>query len=197
MDRNKFKPYMEAFLEENAKVNLISGNEEKYLYEKHIADSLGISLFFEKYIIPKTLLDIGTGGGFPAVPVAIEYPDIQVWALDSIAKKIRAIENIKQRLGLWNLHPVCSRIENFRERKFDVVTSRALASLDKLLLYASPLLTSGGYFAAYKSKLLDEELKSARKTIEKTRFELLDMIEYTLPTEEKHVRRLAIFRKNG
>ena len=135
MDRNNFEPYMKVFLEENSKINLISKNEEKYLYEKHITDSLAISTFFDKYIVPETLLDIGTGGGFPAVPVAVAYPDIQVWALDSIAKKIRAIENIKQKLDLENLYPVCSRIENFKEKTFDVVTSRALASLDKLFLY--------------------------------------------------------------
>ncbi len=195
MDRNDFKPYMAAFLEENSKVNLISKNEEKYLYEKHIADSLAISAFFDKYISPETLLDIGTGGGFPALPVAIEYPDIQVWALDSIAKKIRAIENIKQKLGLENLHPVCSRIENFKEKKFDVVTSRALASLDKLFLYAVPLLKDGGYFVAYKSRLLEDELKDAQKVMKKLGFVQVDIIEYTLPTEEKHVRRLAVFQK--
>ncbi len=186
---------MEAFLDENAKVNLISKNEEKYLFEKHIADSLAVSSFFEKYLLPDTLLDIGTGGGFPAVPVAIEYSDIKVWALDSIAKKIRAIENIKQKLGLENLYPVCSRIENFKERKFDVITSRALASLDKLLIYAEPLINKGGYFVAYKSKLLEDELKAAKGIMKKTGFVFVESVEYTLPTAECHVRRLAVFKK--
>ncbi len=196
MDRNNFEPYMKVFLEENSKINLISKNEEKYLYEKHITDSLAISTFFDKYIVPETLLDIGTGGGFPAVPVAVAYPDIQVWAIDSIAKKIRAIENIKQKLDLENLYPVCSRIENFKEKTFDVVTSRALASLDKLFLYAAPLLKDGGYFVAYKSRLLEDELKSAQKIMKKNGFVQVDTIEYTLPTAENHVRRLAIFKKN-
>ena len=195
MDKNKFQPYINAFLEENAKVNLISKNEEKYLFEKHITDALAISAFFEKYITPDSILDIGTGGGIPAVPIAIEYPDIQVWAIDSISKKIRAIENIKQNLGLKNLHPVCSRIENFREQKFDVVTSRALAALDKLFVYASPLMNKGGYFAAYKSRLLKEEIDNAKKIMNRTGFIFVDTIEYNLPTEEKHIRKLAIFKK--
>ena len=197
MDKNDFQPYINAFLTENAKVNLISKNEEKYLFEKHITDSLSISNFFEKYFIPQTILDIGTGGGFPALPIAIAYPNIQVWALDSIAKKIRAIENIKQELGIKNLYPVCSRIESFKEKKFDLVTSRALASLDKLLIYAAPLVNNGGYFAAYKSNLLEDELKCAAKIMKKTDFSLVEVIEYILPTEEKHTRRLAIFKKNS
>ncbi len=197
MDKNDFQPYINAFLAENARINLISKNEEKYIYEKHIADSLSIAKFFEKYFIPQAILDIGTGGGFPALPIALAYPDIQVWALDSIAKKIRAIENIKQELGIKNLHPVCSRIENFKEKKFDLVTSRALASLDKLLVYAAPLVNNSGYFTAYKSKLLEDELKLAAKIMKKTGFSLSEVIEYTLPVEEKHTRRLAIFKKNS
>ena len=96
-----FTKYMEVFLVQNAILNLISKNEEKFLWERHIYDSLGIKLFLEKYS-PKvnTLLDIGTGGGFPAVPIALEYPNIEVFALDSIRKKINAIENIKQELSI-------------------------------------------------------------------------------------------------
>ena len=139
-NKDFYKDYMECFLEENSKVNLISKNDEKYLWEKHVFDSLAIENFFNKYS-PKctTLLDIGTGGGFPSVPIALTYPKIQVTALDSIAKKIRAIESIKEKLQIKNLTPVCSRVEN-TDGKFDIVTSRAVSSLDKICVYALPKL---------------------------------------------------------
>ena len=146
-----YNEYMEIFLEENSKVNLISKNDEKFLWEKHIFDSLSIHLFFEKYAQPKTLLDIGTGGGFPSVPIALTYPNIKVTAVDSIAKKIRAVTNMGEKLELKNLNAVCSRVENL-DGKFDVITSRAVSRLDKICEYALPKLKKGGYFVAYKSR---------------------------------------------
>ena len=140
MDKEAFNRYIQLFLEQNSKVNLISKNDEQFLWEKHICDSLSISKFFEKYSIPVSLIDIGTGGGFPSVPIAINYPNIEVWALDSIAKKIRAVEFFKNSLNLKNLHPVCSRAENFKEQTFPLVVSRAVASLDKLIPYGDILL---------------------------------------------------------
>ena len=102
-----FDKYTKLFIQENHKVNLISKNDEKLLWEKHICDSLALGLFFDKYTYPETLLDIGTGGGFPAIPVSIKYPNIKICAIDSIAKKIRAVETIKNGLNLQNLTPVC------------------------------------------------------------------------------------------
>ncbi len=86
MDRKNFESYEKIFLEQNSHLNLISKNDEKFLYEKHICDSLAIGEFFKRYIMPETLLDIGTGGGFPAVPLAIAYPKMQVFRIlsDSI-----------------------------------------------------------------------------------------------------------------
>ena len=99
MNKLKFENYMKIFLNENSKLNLISKNEEKFLWEKHIYDSLAIEKFFEKYNIKdlsgKKLLDIGTGGGFPSVPIALQYPELEVIALDSIHKKINSIIEIK------------------------------------------------------------------------------------------------------
>ncbi len=196
MDKNSFQGYIELFLSENSKVNLISKKDEQFLWEKHICDSLSISKFFEKYHTPQSLIDIGTGGGFPAVPIAINYPEVEVWALDSIAKKIRAVEFFKSNLNLLNLHPVCSRAESFKERKFPLVVSRAVASLDKLLPYADLLTLNDGYFVAYKSKLLDDELENARKILRSTGFQLIDIIEYTLPLNEPIIRKLAVFQKS-
>lgn len=191
-NKDDYREYIEAFLEQNSILNLISKNDEKFLWEKHIYDSLSLTLFFEKYGIPNSILDIGTGGGFPAIPVAIAYPQIEVWGLDSIAKKINAIENIKAKLNLQNLHTICNRVEKIDE-DFEVVVSRAMASLDKLLKYAEPRVKPGGYFVAFKSKLLDDELANAKAVLKHSKLKLIDTIEYELPTEEKHIRKLVIF----
>lgn len=186
--------FIKAFLEENSKVNLISQNDEKVLFEKHISDSIAILKVIKTYSLsPETLLDIGTGGGFPAVPVSIVLPDVKVTAVDSIAKKIRAIENIKQKLNIQNLTPVCSRVENI-EGKFDIVVSRAVASLDKLCTLALPKLKRGGYFVAYKSKKAEEEIEKAKPVLKKFGAEVVDIFEYKLPTEENPVRNLVVIK---
>lgn len=190
-----FTNYMKVFLVQNAVLNLISKNEEKFLWEKHVYDSLGIKLFFEKYSQKvNTLLDIGTGGGFPAVPIALEYPNIEVFALDSIRKKINAIENIKQELSINNLTTICDRAENI-EQKFDIITSRAVATIDILIKYATPLLKKNGYFVAYKSRLADKEISDAKYLIKKSGLKLIDIIEYTLPLEEIYERKLVVLQK--
>ena len=188
-----FADYIKAFLNENAKVNLISKKDEEFLWEKHICDSLAIEKFFEKYNVPKTMLDIGTGGGFPAVPTALMYPEIHVTALDSIRKKINAINNIKNELNIQNLTTVCSRAENFTG-KFGIVTSRAVASLDKILSYALPFLDTG-YFVAYKSRKTPEEIALAKNILKKSDAEIIDIIDYKLPLDENFTRNLVIIKK--
>lgn len=185
---------MHAFLKQNACLNLISKNDEKFLWEKHVFDSLAIDKFFEKYNCGQTLLDIGTGGGFPAVPIALTYPEIKVTALDSIRKKINAIENIKSELNINNLTPICSRVENITE-KYDVITSRAVASLDKISTYSLPLLKKGGYFIAYKSRKTPEEIAEAERVLKKYHAKIIDIIEYQLPLEENFTRNLIVIKR--
>ena len=188
-----YSKYIEAFLKQNAVINLISKNDEKFLWEKHIFDSLSIEKFFNKYPQNEklTLLDIGTGGGFPAVPVALTYKNIEVTALDSIQKKLRAIENIKAELDIKNLKTLCERAENING-KYDIITSRAVAPLKVILNYAMPLLKKNGYFIAYKSIKTDEEIKDAQKELKKYNAKVIDIIKYDLPLEENHTRNLII-----
>ena len=191
-----FTDYIKAFLNQNSKLNLISKNDEKFLWEKHIFDSLSIEKFFEKYKPSGSkLLDIGTGGGFPSVPTALAYPDIEVFALDSIRKKINAIENIKAVLNIQNLHTICDRAENIKD-KFDIITSRAVAPLKIIIGYAMPLLNKNGYFVAYKSIRTEEEIKEAQNILKKYNAEVTDIIKYDLPLEENHTRNLIIIKKN-
>lgn len=185
---------MLSFLKQNSLVNLISKNDERFLWEKHVFDSLSIDKFIKKYLSSdKTykLLDIGTGGGFPSVPIALTYPNIQVTALDSIRKKINAIENIKQDLNIQNLITICERAENLHE-KFDIITSRAVASLDKICTYALPLLKKDGYFIAYKSRKTPEEISNAEKILKKYNSKIIDIIEYKLPLTENYTRNLIV-----
>lgn len=195
-NKTKYEEYMKIFLEENSKVNLISKNDEKYLWEKHVFDSLAIENFFEKFDTSKikTILDIGTGGGFPAIPIAITYPHLKVTALDSIAKKIRAVQTIKDKLNIENLEPICTRVEKL-DAKFDMITSRAVSSLKNICEYALPKLKKGGYFIAYKSRKTPQEIEEANSILKKYNSKIVDIIEYSLPLEENHERNLIVILK--
>ena len=194
-----FTEYKRVFLEENSKRNLISKNDEKFLFEKHIYDSLGIKLFFKKFNIHSAkILDIGCGGGFPCVPLAIEYPEFKITGIDSIKKKIDAINEIKNQLKLDNLSTICDRVENIKEQKFDIITSRAVADLSKITEYALPLLKHNGYFVAYKSRKTQEEIGNATKILKRYNAEIKEILTYTLPLEEAYVRNLVVigFKNN-
>lgn len=194
--KKDFTDYKTYFLEENSKLNLISKKEEQYLFEKHIYDSLGIKLFFEKYnFVPNTLLDIGTGGGFPSVPIAIEYPEISVTGIDSIQKKINAVQSIKNSLNIQNLNLIRGRVEELKNSSFDVITSRAVAKIETLIKYAYPLLKKDGYIILYKSKTAEDEITEAINLIRKLHLKIKPIIEYTLPLEETYNRCLVILQK--
>ena len=186
-----FTNYKKIFLEENAKLNLISKNDEKFLYEKHIYDSLSIKLT-DKISDGKTLLDIGCGGGFPCVPIAIEFPEVKVVGIDSIRKKINAVNEIKEKLCINNLSLICDRVENIKGQRFDIITSRAVADLSVIAEYALPLLKKDGVFVAYKSKKTTEELENAKKILASYKARVLDIIEYSLPLNEKYERTLIV-----
>ena len=186
-----FTEYQKVFLEENSKLNLISKNDEKFLFEKHIYDSLAVKL---ANILQdeQILLDIGCGGGFPCLPIAIEYPNINVIGIDSIRKKINAVNNIKKVLNIENFSTICDRVENINGQKFDIITSRAVANLAIISEYALPLLKKDGYFVAYKSKRAMSELQDAKKILNKYKAKVINIVEYKLPLKEPFERNLII-----
>lgn len=191
-----YETFKNVFLFQNSKLNLISKNDETFLYEKHFYDSIALKLFFEKYnFMPNKILDIGTGGGFPSVPLALEFPNINIIGVDSIRKKITAVQNIKQELALNNLELICDRIENLKNQKFPLIVSRAVAKISILTSYLNNILENKGYFVTYKSKLADEEIAEAMPILKKSKLKLIDIIEYQLPLEEKHERKLVVFQK--
>ena len=189
--------YCKLFKEYNSHTNLISKNDEKFLFEKHIFDSLALNLFFKKHKI-KNLLDIGTGGGFPSVIIAIFFPEIKVFAMDSIKKKLNFIELIKTELKLTNLEIIHARAENVSQNmkeNFDVVTCRAVSELKNLFPYSAPYLKKSGFFVAFKSKNFQEEINNAQNVIKKLHFKLNEIIDYNLPLEENFERKLLVFEK--
>ncbi len=193
----KFLNYQKEFLKYNSHTNLISKNDEKVLFEKHIFDSLAIKLF-EEIKNCKTLLDIGTGGGFPSVPIAIACSNIKVCGVDSIAKKIKFINEIAMTLNIENLTGITSRTEELPSKlkeSFDIVTSRAVAPLNVILEYATPYLKTGGYFVAYKSKIVNEEIEQAQNALRILNCKIEKIIEYKLPLEDNFERNLVIIKK--
>ncbi len=126
----------------NSKINVISRKDEEGLYEKHILHSLAIAAVF--HLPPgMEVLDLGTGGGFPGIPLAIFFPEVQFHLADSIGKKIKVVEAIAAATGLKNVTGQHIRAEEIRNKKFDLVVSRAVAPLGQLWKWAKPLLLPG------------------------------------------------------
>ena len=114
--------------------------------------------------------------------------------MDSIRKKINAISTIKDVLKISNLTPLCGRVETL-EGKFDIITSRAVANLGKIVEYAIPRLNKDGYFIAYKSIKVQEEIEDAKLALKKYKAKVVDIIQYNLPLEENHTRNLVVITK--
>ena len=137
----QFESLYDLYKEWNEKVNVISRKDIDRLYERHILHSLSIAAVFD--FQPGTeIVDLGTGGGFPGIPLAIFFPDVKFHLVDSIAKKLKVIDAIARSTGLTNVTKEHSRIEAIKNRKFDFVVSRAVAPLKDLWKWSRPLLRS-------------------------------------------------------
>lgn len=128
------------YKEWNEKINVISRKDIDSLYEKHILHSLSIAAAFE--FEPGTrILDLGTGGGFPGVPLAIFFPQVKFHLADSVGKKLKVIEAVAAATGLQNITVQHTRAEAIADRKFDIVVSRAVAPLKDLIQWSKPVLS--------------------------------------------------------
>ena len=184
--------YKDLVLEANKKFNLTAITDDKEFCVKHIADSLlGVSE------IPNgaKLCDIGTGAGFPSMPIAIARDDVKVTALDSTAKKMNFISQSAQELGVNNIMTIAGRAEEQKSLMgtFDIVTARAVASLSILLELSIPLLKVGGLFIAYKTD--ESELASAQSALKTLNAEHVHTKCATLPTGDR--RALLVFKKTA
>ncbi len=127
------------YKEWNSKINVISRKDIDSLYEKHILHSLSIAAVFD-FKKGNEIIDIGTGGGFPGIPLAIFFPEAHFHLVDSIGKKIKVVDAIAAEINLTNLTAEHTRAEDVKKRKFDCVVSRAVAPLKELWKWSKPLL---------------------------------------------------------
>jgi len=135
----QFSRLKDLYQEWNEKINVISRKDIESLYERHILHSLAIAASFE-FQPGMEVVDLGTGGGFPGVPLAIFFPEVKFHLVDSINKKLKVVEAVSEGAGIKNITTQHSRIEDVKNRKFDYVVSRAVAPLKDLWMWSKPLL---------------------------------------------------------
>ena len=184
----KLELWEKIFVEYNSHTNLMSKGDVEVLFEKHVFDSLAI-LNWDKFLNYKKILDVGCGGGFPSVILAICFPEIKIIANDSRIKKINFIKEAKEKLNLDNLEVCYSRIEDVAPLNVDLIVSRAVGKMIDVYELSKKHLNNNGDFLIYKSKLSDEEIKEFKKKYKKAEF---NIIPYELPLEENFSRNLII-----
>ena len=166
----------------------MSKGDVEVLFEKHVFDSLSIYKW-ENFLNHKTILDVGTGGGFPSVILAICFPEIKIYANDSRIKKINFIKEAKEKLNLNNLEIVYSRVEEAKDLNVDLIVSRAVGKMLDIYNLSKKHLNKNGNFLIYKAKLLNEEIEAFKKQYKNANFAI---IPYKLPLNENYDRNLII-----
>lgn len=164
----KFDKYYEMLIETNKVMNLTAITEKEEVIVKHFLDSIMLVKYYD--LKDKSILDVGSGAGFPGIPLKIIEPTIKLTMMDSLNKRIKFLENVCEELTFANVNAVHMRAEDMaRDKKyrenFDIVTSRAVANFSTLSEYCLPFVKVKGCFIAYKSVNMEEELSEAKKAI--------------------------------
>ena len=149
----QFNALFSLYTEWNEKINVISRKDIESLYLKHVLHSLSIAATFS-FVPGMEIVDIGTGGGFPGIPLAIFFPEVKFLLADSIAKKIKVVGEISAAIELSNVEPFCGRVESIKSRKFDFAVSRAVAPLKDLWNWSKPLLKKERKMEDFKNGLI-------------------------------------------
>ncbi|SEP54927.1 16S rRNA (guanine527-N7)-methyltransferase [Lachnospiraceae bacterium NE2001] len=185
----QFSTYMNMVIEKNQVMNLTAITDPEEFALKHFADSLSlIPALAETDILSSknvSMIDVGTGAGFPSIPLKIARPNIQLTLLDSLNKRIKFLDDVITALYLNGITTVHSRAEEGGRMKdlrdnFDIAVSRAVANLSVLTEYCLPYVKVGGLFISYKSQDIDEELASSKRAIKLLGGELEDVINFQL-----------------
>lgn len=199
----RLRELLTAFLAENAKLNLSALRTEDAAWHGNILDSLPFLDLIGQEIItaPRTLLDVGTGGGFPLLPLAVTLPRTQCTGMDSIGKKVEAVKRIASALRLENVTLVADRAEALahlpaHREKYDVVVSRAVAPLNVLLEYVSPLARQHGYVVLWKSLHAEEEIAASEPAQKALLCRLTHRHVYDLGGDWGS-RQLLVFKREG
>lgn len=214
--KQQFLTYYEYLVEKNKVMNLTAITEYEEVITKHFLDSLAVvktSCFKPEKLAGKRLIDIGTGAGFPGIPLKIAFPELEILLLDSLNKRINFLNEVTEMLGLTKINTVHGRAEDYAKQKgyresFDFCVSRAVANLSTLSEYCIPFVKQGGCFVSYKSGSVDQELIQAEKAVkilggqreEVVRFSLADtdmdrsfvVIRKAKPTPKKYPRKAGL-----
>lgn len=185
---NQFITYYEMLVEKNKVMNLTGITEWEEVVQKHFLDSLSLVYAVDMEDGMK-VLDLGTGAGFPGIPLKIAFPEMQMVLLDSLNKRIKFLQEVIDALGLKGIKAVHGRAEEFAQKReyresFDLVVSRAVANLSTLSEYCIPFVQVGGSFVSYKSGEIGEELDAADHAIMMLGGTLASVEEFSLPDSD-------------
>lgn len=194
----KFLQFYEMLIEKNKVMNLTSVTDFQEVVSKHFIDSLSIVTVIDPIDFEK-MIDIGTGAGFPGIPLKIAYPHLRMVLVDSLNKRVEFLKEVIQKLELKNIQVVHGRAEELAQmpryrEKFDICVSRAVASLPVLSEYCLPFVDEGGLFIAYKGKDVENECRQSDYAVDTLGGVIADLVEFTLPDTDMD-RSLIVIEK--
>jgi len=200
---DQFAAFTALLLDWNERINLTAITELNDIMIKHFLDSLVFYKWLSKNCEEENILlaDLGSGAGFPGIPLKIMFPEMKIVLIDSLGKRINYLNIVKQELGLVNLETRHARAEdigrdsNFRQ-KFDIVVARAVAELPILLEYASPLLKVGGHLLAAKGQNTEAEIAAAQRALSELNCQI-EMVEKYVLADNADNRALIAISKTG
>jgi len=196
----QFYQYFELLVEKNKVMNLTAITEFEEVVLKHFIDScLFSSQYMEGDGTGKSLIDVGTGAGFPGLALKIAYPNLKITLLDSLNKRINFLNEVIIQLGLSGIEAIHGRAEDFAKpgrlrEKFDLCVSRAVANLSTLSEYCLPYVKVGGEFISYKSEKMEEEMNAAKNAIHVLGGKIQGCEEFYLPDSDIY-RNLVVIKK--
>lgn len=166
---SQFYTYYELLIEWNEKMNLTAITDFEEVIKKHFLDSLSIGRILKQDSFV-SILDIGTGAGFPGIPIKIAFPDTQITLMDSLNKRVNFLNEVICTLGLEKIDAIHGRAEDFAKKgmlreKFDICVSRAVANLSSLSEFCLPYVKTGGSFISYKSEKAMEEIENSKNAV--------------------------------
>lgn len=196
----KFFLYYNMVIERNRVINLTAITDTRDVVFKHFIDSVSLVKVID-VSRETSLIDVGTGAGFPGIPLKIIFPDLKVTLLDSLNKRVRFLDEVIDRIGLNGIQAIHGRAEDvgrnpeFRE-KYDMCVSRAVANLSTLSEYCMPFVKVGGSFISYKSGTIEDELKQAEKAVKILGGSIEKVVNFRIEEIDAERSLIQIMKKN-